>query len=70
MRLPLRVRLGARVSLVELPDGRQALVYKAWWLPLYTALLVAFCRVTGLDPDMGRVAAVLDRALRVHYIDQ
>jgi hypothetical protein len=37
----------------------------AWWLPVYVRGVALMCSITGLEPDWGRVARTVRRAMRV-----
>lgn len=37
----------------------------AWWLRWYLAGVALMCRVTGCDPDMGRVAYWVRRSIKM-----
>ena len=37
----------------------------AWWLRLYLLNVAAVARLTGMEPDMGKVGRMIDRGVRV-----
>jgi hypothetical protein len=37
----------------------------AWWARLYLVSVATFAALTGMEPDMAKVAAVVKRGMRV-----
>ncbi|WP_446903006.1 hypothetical protein [Burkholderia sp. YIM B11467] len=42
-------------------------VKTAWWLPLYARGLIAWCRLTRIQPNYGRVERIVRRAVRTSF---
>lgn len=63
-RLPFYIRdISARLTL---EDGREAIVYRAWWWRPYAALLVLLCRLMSTEPDGVKLGRMVERAIKVH----
>lgn len=41
----------------------------AWWLRLYIYGVTAMCRITGLEPDWNKVAAIVRKAVKLDVVD-
>ncbi|MBZ2208494.1 hypothetical protein [Massilia soli] len=46
----------------------QVIVTQAWWLTPYFYCLAAFCALTGQEPDIDKLKAVIDRALKTKIV--